>query len=63
MTYLDEGLNLKSIPGVGDAISKKISEMVTTGRLQFLVELQREFPQGIRTPPTVTRASLNDNDG
>ena len=33
---------LKSIPGIGEAISKKITELVTTGHLQFYERLQVE---------------------
>ncbi|MDP6347557.1 MAG: helix-hairpin-helix domain-containing protein [Dehalococcoidia bacterium] len=46
-TYLDEGFNLKSIPGVGDAIAKNTSELVTTGYLKYYEELWQEFPEGI----------------
>jgi len=33
---------LKEVPGVGEAINKKITEMVTTGRLEFLERLKAE---------------------
>lgn len=45
-TYLEEGGDLKSIPGVGDAIARKISEMVTTGRLNYYEKLRQDFPEG-----------------
>ena len=35
---------LKSIPGIGDAIAKKITEIVKTGNLKFLEELKKEIP-------------------
>jgi DNA polymerase (family 10) len=33
---------LKEIPGVGEAIAKKITEMLDTGRLQFYEKLKEE---------------------
>ena len=36
---------LKEIPGVGEAIAKKISEMVNTGRLQFYDRLKAEIAE------------------
>ncbi len=36
---------LKEIPGVGEAINKKIIEMVTTGRLDYYERLKTEFPE------------------
>ena len=44
---LDEGEYLKSIPGVGEAIAKKTTELITTGKLGYYEELKAEFPQGI----------------
>jgi len=38
---------LKEIPGVGDAISKKITELITTGHLEYYNKLRAEFPEGI----------------
>ncbi|HEY82540.1 MAG TPA: DNA polymerase/3'-5' exonuclease PolX [Dehalococcoidia bacterium] len=40
---------LKEIPGVGEAIAKKITELVTTGRLEYYEKLKAEFPEGIST--------------
>ena len=34
---------LREIPGAGEAIVKKITEMVTTGRLEFYEKLKAEF--------------------
>jgi DNA polymerase (family 10) len=31
---------LREVPGVGDAIEKKITELVTTGRLEFYEKLK-----------------------
>lgn len=38
---------LKEVPGVGEAIAKKIAEMVTTGKLDYYEKLKAEFPEGI----------------
>ena len=40
---------LKEVPGVGEAIAKKITELVTTGRLGYYETLKAEFPEGIST--------------
>jgi len=34
---------LKEIPGAGEAITKKITELVTTGRLEYYEKLKAEF--------------------
>jgi DNA polymerase (family 10) len=36
---------LKEIPGVGQAINKKIIELVNTGKLNFYERLKAEFPE------------------
>lgn len=36
---------LKEIPGVGEAINKKVIELVTTGKLDFYERLKGEFPE------------------
>jgi DNA polymerase (family X) len=38
---------LSEIPGVGEAITKKITELVTTGHLGYYEELKAQFPEGI----------------
>lgn len=38
---------LREIPGVGEAISNKITELLTTGKLEAYEKLRSEFPQGI----------------
>ncbi len=38
---------LREIPGVGEAIARKITEMVTTGKLEYYEKLKAEFPEGI----------------
>jgi len=40
---------LKGVPGVGEAITKKITELVTTGHLDYYEKLKAEFPEGIST--------------
>ncbi len=37
---------LKEIPGVGEAINKKITELVNTGRLEFYEKLKAETSGG-----------------
>jgi len=44
---LDEGEDLRNIPGVGEAIAKKTTELVTTGKLGYYENLKAEFPEGI----------------
>ncbi len=44
---VDEGEDLKSIPGVGDAIAKKTTELMETGKLEYYEKLKTEFPEGI----------------
>ena len=44
-----DGGNLREIPGVGEAIAKKITELVNTGGLRYYDELRAEFPEGIST--------------
>ena len=38
---------LTEIPGVGEAIAKKIAELLDTGRLAFLERLEKEMPPGL----------------
>ena len=42
---VDEG-RLKEIPGVGEAITKKIIELVTTGSLEYYQRLKAELREG-----------------
>jgi DNA polymerase (family 10) len=46
---LQEGEDLQTIPGVGEAIAKKTIELVNTGKLRVYEELKAEFPEGITT--------------
>ncbi len=36
---------LNEVPGVGEVITKKITELVTTGKLDYYEELKAEFPE------------------
>ncbi len=45
---------LREIPGVGEAITKKITELVTTDRLDYYEKLKSEFPEGISNLPDIT---------
>jgi DNA polymerase (family 10) len=38
---------LESIPGVGEALAKKITELITTGKLDYFERLKKEFPAGL----------------
>src|SRR5438309_5967405 len=38
---------LKEVPGIGEAIEKKIVEYVTTGELEFLTKLEAEVPPAL----------------
>jgi DNA polymerase (family 10) len=44
---LEAGEDLQTIPGVGEAISKKTIELINTGKLGAYEELKSEFPEGI----------------
>ena len=44
-----QGRELKGVPGIGDAISKKIYEYVTTGQVDAHERLKVELPDGILT--------------
>jgi len=38
---------LDEIPGAGEAIAKKLTELVTTGKLEYYEKLKAEFPEEI----------------
>jgi DNA polymerase (family 10) len=40
---------LNEIPGVGEAIAKKLKELVSTGRLEYYEKLKSEFPPDINS--------------
>jgi DNA polymerase (family 10) len=44
--YWKEG-KLREIPGVGKAIAEKIDELFSTGKLQFLENLEQQVPPGL----------------
>ena len=43
---VDQG-TLESIPGVGEALAKKITELVKTRKLEYLERLKKEVPTGL----------------
>ena len=44
--YLNE--ELRGIPGVGESIASKIKELLETGKLQYLEDLRKEFPNHLQ---------------
>src|SRR5581483_3220748 len=38
---------LRGIPGIGDSIREKVTELVTKGHLQYLDDLRAAFPKGL----------------
>ena len=40
---------LREIPGVGEAITRKITELVTTGHLAYYERLKAEFPEKVNS--------------
>ena len=44
---LEQGEDFQKIPGVGDAIAKKSTELIETGKLEAYESLKDEFPEGI----------------
>jgi len=47
ISHYYEDDNLKDIEGVGDAMEKKIKEIIETGSLEYLEELKEELPSGL----------------
>ena len=48
-TLISRGEDLRQIPGIGDAIAKKSTELIETGRLAAFEELEASLPEGIIT--------------
>ena len=44
---LEQGENFQKIPGVGEAIASKSTELITTGKLKAYEDLKAKFPEGI----------------
>ena len=44
-----DGVDLKSIPDIGDAISTKVRDLVNTGRVDAYERLKAELPDGVLT--------------
>lgn len=42
---------LREIPGAGEAIMKKLTELVTTGKLTYYEKLRAEFPERTGSTP------------
>src|SRR5512133_288641 len=38
---------LRELPGIGEALEEKITELVTTGRLPYLEDLRASYPPGL----------------
>ena len=45
--YVSEGKDLQQLSSIGEAIAKKIEELITTGNLRYYEELKAEFPPGV----------------
>ena len=50
---LEEGEDLRNIPGIGDAIAMKTTELITTGRLGYYEDIKAAFPEGITSLLTI----------
>ena len=46
---VDQGSDLTGLPGVGEKIAAKITEIVRTGKLQKLEKLKKEIPETLRS--------------
>ena len=56
---LKDDVNLKTIPGIGEAIAKKTTELITTGRLGYYEDLKAGFPEGITMLPELPGIGRN----
>ncbi len=50
---------LREVPWVGEAISRKITELVTTGKLDYYERLKAEFPEQAKS----ARGQVPDDGG
>ncbi|MHB1294670.1 MAG: DNA polymerase/3'-5' exonuclease PolX [Anaerolineae bacterium] len=46
-TLLEQGQDLSALPGIGKALAVKIEEIVRTGRLKYLDEIEQETPPAL----------------
>jgi DNA polymerase (family 10) len=46
-TLVEQGSDLKALPGIGDDLAAKITEIVQTGKSGFLERLRREVPPAV----------------
>jgi DNA polymerase (family 10) len=53
VTKLAAENRLKEIPGAGKAIIKKLTELVTTGKLAYYEKLKAELPESLKTSPSL----------
>ncbi|OGN90060.1 MAG: hypothetical protein A2Z74_05055 [Chloroflexi bacterium RBG_13_46_9] len=51
LSVLSNENRLREIPGVGDAIEKKIKEILTTGKLQLIERLKSEIEEELIEKP------------
>ena len=49
LSQVAEEKRLREIPGIGEAIAKKITELLATGRLEYYEKLRSEFPPSLTT--------------
>src|SRR5512137_762293 len=47
LSHLRAEGKLREVPGIGEAIEKKIGELLDTGHLRYYEELRAEFPDGV----------------
>src|SRR6185503_17094231 len=47
LTQLIQEKRLGELPGIGEAIEKKVTELVTTGTMAYYVELKATVPAGL----------------
>jgi DNA polymerase/3'-5' exonuclease PolX len=43
-SMVDDGESLRAIPGIGEAIERKINELITTGHLEYYEKLKADSP-------------------
>jgi DNA polymerase (family 10) len=46
-TLVEQGADLKALPGIGDDLAAKITEIIQTGKSSFLERLRREVPPAV----------------
>ena len=56
---VSEGRDLRELPGVGQAISDKIKELVATGGLGYYERLKAEFPEQARLQAAAAEGTMS----